>query len=257
MYAEQYFVRGVNASLKRVPPVIPSVTLHLNLSNSRIQSLTEKDFEGCYNLTSLDLSKNVLTTIEPGAFSDLILLRTLDLSHNYLLYNRSSYPHDLFSQLHQLDTLRVHGQHHLHIKDYDFTYFEDIVKEFPIQLRSLYLDLPWKPCIESFASKFGRFLELSELGLFRHRWCQSAIANETFEVLANIPIKNLKIQFKCLRKVEPMSFSWFKHLKSLDLSYMRGISISDFYPALIGLKNTKIEFLRLSSLRKGCSLPDY
>ena len=76
------------------------------------------------------------------------------------------------------------------------------------------------------------------------------ITNDIFECLRNISIDTLRIKSVYpISGIEPFVFYYFSELKSLDISGISAISIADFYPALIGLRNTKIEKLRLSSMQ--------
>ena len=74
------------------------------------------------------------------------------------------------------------------------------------------------------------------------------INNDTFEYLKNISLKHLKIRSTSLFHVDTDAFSPLTELKTLDMSEKgTGMSIADFYPALIGLQKTKIEKLILSN----------
>ena len=76
----------------------------------------------------------------------------------------------------------------------------------------------------------------------------STIANDTFKALEHLKIEELRIRAQNLRAVEPLAFQYFPELKTLSMRDTNGMSISDFYPAWIGLQNTKIRQLVLSSM---------
>nr|XP_004610961.1 unnamed protein product [Sorex araneus] len=69
-----------------VPVPIPLDTAHLDLSSNRLETVNESVLTGpgYTTLAGLDLSRNLLTSISPTAFSRLRYLESLDLSHNGL-----------------------------------------------------------------------------------------------------------------------------------------------------------------------------
>ena len=76
------------------------------------------------------------------------------------------------------------------------------------------------------------------------------LRNDTFERLHGLPIEKLRIKTSNLTYVEPLTFQHFRNLTTLDMSETTGITIAEFYPALYGLKSTKLKTLKLSHLIK-------
>ena len=108
-----HVIGGVGVHFQRVPPVIPLDTVHLNLSDNRIEHLTSEDFEACVNIKELYLTNNLLHSIAPSTFDDLVNLVELSLSHNRLRFSQTSFPTNLFTQLRGLKSLKLHQQMHM------------------------------------------------------------------------------------------------------------------------------------------------
>ena len=234
-----------NLDWDQVPPEIPREAKEVYLTNNKIMHLNSDDFKDCFNLTLLDLSLNWLRTIDLNAFEDLVNLKYLFMSGNALAYDYSSIPSGVFFPLKHLEAIRL--DNNVLYYNVAFEDFQKITKELPLTLRELYMDLP---CNESFASEFVRLVNLNELGLYRDSQCKSVIANNTFKVLGHSSITKLRIQYSNLTRVEPLAFSWFKELTSLDMSQTFGMSVADLHPAWIGLQRTKLAHLTLSSFQQ-------
>ena len=234
----------VDSQLKQVIPVIPKDTTELLLSDNLIANISSADFAECFNITKLDLSFNVLAFLRMNYFNDLTNLKYLNLAHNALNQNTSITP-GVFARLSKLRTIILNNNNLYY--GYTFVAFQAVVKELPDSLEELFIDIP---CEEYFAYIFQKFTNLTRLGLFRDEQCQSVLANSSFSLLRKLSIQKLKIRFDRLIKVEQLTFSWLQHLTSLDLSETRGMSVNDFHPAWIGLRNTKLSILSLSSFQQ-------
>ena len=141
----------------------------------------------------------------------------------------------------------MHNQNYQRDGDYIFTDFKQIMSEFPIDLEEIHVDIPWYPCDDSYVSAFSRFVysrqDRSSTDLV---YVTTVIKNDTFRPLENLPLINFHLRFDRLIQVEPLAFSWLTELTHLDMNGTYGISVADFYPALFGLRRTKIEVLILS-----------
>ena len=115
----------------------------------------------------------------------------------------------------------------------------------PRTLEELNVDLPRK---EGFSRKLTNFTKLRKLGIYSVFGSNNIrLSNDTFESLKNISLNELTIEAFCLYSVQPLAFYHLTELRSLEIRRVWvGISIADFYPALIGLQNTKLERLKLS-----------
>ena len=239
-----------------VPPNIPMDTIYLEVTRTGITTVRSNDFQDCFNLTMLDLSQNKLRRIEKNSFRDLELLEYLYLDRNYLHFDRISFPPYLLAPLSHLHALKMHNQNYQRDEDYIFTDFKKIMSEFPVDLEEIHVDIPWYPCDDSYVSAFSRFVYLVQIDLYRSRLCPTVIKNDTFRPLENLPLINFHLHFDRLMQVEPLAFSWLTELTHLDMNGTYGISVADFYPALFGLRRTKIEVLILSHFHQRKVKPD-
>ena len=231
--------------LRQVPLVIRQDTSELYLSDNMIMNLTSDDFAGCFNITLIDLTTNMLMFIHVNAFHDLTNLKHLMLSENDLKFDHKSYPPGVFARLSDLQTITLNNNFFYY--PYSFESFQIIVKELPNSLRKIDIDIP---CGDDFAYVLQRFKNLTEIGLFRDSQCKNVISNNSLYHLRKLPLTTLKIRIDNLTRVEPLAFSWFKDLTHLDLSKTFGMSINDLNSAWIGLERTKLAVLILSSFKQ-------
>ncbi|XP_078277117.1 leucine-rich repeat-containing protein 3B [Rhinoraja longicauda] len=85
-----------NANLKEIPRDLPLDTALLYLDSNQIRSVPNEIFKDLYQLKVLNLSKNVIESIEEQAFKGVVdTLQTLDLSNNKI----RSVHKDTFSKL--------------------------------------------------------------------------------------------------------------------------------------------------------------
>lgn len=66
-------------------PALPKETAYLYARFNKIQKISTKDFADILTLKRIDLSGNLISEIEDGAFSKLSLLEELSLSENRLV----------------------------------------------------------------------------------------------------------------------------------------------------------------------------
>ncbi|XP_061910738.1 leucine-rich repeat-containing protein 3-like isoform X1 [Entelurus aequoreus] len=90
-------VQCTSRNLENIPSNLPQNTVVLLLSSNRIRHVPKEAFMDLHRLRELDLSHNLIESLEVGAFQgNSEGLRTLDLSNNHL----SSLPKETFSKLH-------------------------------------------------------------------------------------------------------------------------------------------------------------
>nr|QNL15363.1 Toll-like receptor 1 [Bostrychus sinensis] len=78
------FVDLSNKNLSFVPKDLPQTVEHLDLSCNHIRQLQRGDLKDTTHLRFLNMSWNILETIDPETFMNKLLLEKLDLSHNKL-----------------------------------------------------------------------------------------------------------------------------------------------------------------------------
>ncbi|KAL2091517.1 hypothetical protein ACEWY4_013780 [Coilia grayii] len=66
-------------------PALPKETAYLYARYNKIKKITAKDFEDIVTLKRIDLTGNLISQIEDGAFSKLPLLEELSLAENHLV----------------------------------------------------------------------------------------------------------------------------------------------------------------------------
>ncbi|XP_061665862.1 leucine-rich repeat-containing protein 3-like [Syngnathoides biaculeatus] len=89
-------VQCTSRNLENIPSNLPKDTVVLLLSSNQITHVPKEAFTDLYRLRELDLSHNLIESLEVGAFQGISEgLRTLDLSNNHL----SSLPKETFTKL--------------------------------------------------------------------------------------------------------------------------------------------------------------
>ena len=232
-------------SLTAIPREIPFLTVNFDLSGNKIKIINKNDFQGCSQIVMLDLSYNdIFTSIHPNAFTPLSNLRILKIIKS--LKDPMVLQVNFSRDLPDLQSLAIQNNFIETSVNFSIQDFSRTLDLFPVGLVSLELDIP--PDI-NFVSELTKFTNLKKLGLFCKKSFPLHIANATFKALSNSSIKALRIHSDTFSMVEPLAFFWFPHLKNLDLSHSRGMSVADLYPAWYGLKNSKLEVLNLESFR--------
>ena len=112
-------LRSVSCQRKRlsgVPEGIPTETRLLDLSRNRLRWVTPGDLAPYPRLEDVDLSENLITTLEPNAFASLQALRTLRLRGNQL----KLVPMGAFARLANLTALDLSENKIVILLDYTF-----------------------------------------------------------------------------------------------------------------------------------------
>ncbi|XP_036414332.1 trophoblast glycoprotein-like [Colossoma macropomum] len=82
---DTHTVRCVSASLSCVPPTLPKNTLSLVIRGDQIHQIHQNSFSGAENVSTLELTNDGIMELGSHAFSELRVLRRLDLSENRLV----------------------------------------------------------------------------------------------------------------------------------------------------------------------------
>ncbi|XP_054837526.1 leucine-rich repeat and immunoglobulin-like domain-containing nogo receptor-interacting protein 3 [Eublepharis macularius] len=99
-----------------IPEGIPTETKILELNKNRIRCLNSGDLSPYPLLEELDFSENIITNVEPGAFSNLLNLQTLRLRGNQL----KLIPLGVFNKLSNLTLLDISENKLVILLDYTF-----------------------------------------------------------------------------------------------------------------------------------------
>ena len=239
-------VNGViccNLNLASVPALFPLATKSIDLSHNHITHITDEDFRGCSHLERLDISWNRITSIQTKAFESLVNLKSLKMMHS-LKYPFNVSFDCLFTRLVKLEDVNIQKNFFRADVPFPVSKFSSIISQFPDSLTTLYIDIPEDP---NFASFLMNFTNLTSLGISAKENFKICITNDTFRLLKNLPIRNVKLYSNKLMKIEAIAFSWFKKLEFLDMSDFRGIDVDDLSDAWYGMKNVPIKSLILNN----------
>ena len=223
---------------------IPKNVVGIDLHKTGITQLHNDSFLNCINVETLDISYNHhLSVIHNAMFRDMPKLAKIVMTENNLSYSVSSFPDDTFEGLRRLKNISISKQTvyrktNVSLKDFAF-----MMHRLPRTLETLKVDIPSRG---GFSQQFLNFTNLSTLEIYNDINISITIFNDTFKYLRNIPLKNLKIRANHLSRVQPFAFQPLTALRTLDVK-LYDMTVTDFYPALIGLQNTKLEKLILST----------
>ncbi|XP_060068540.1 toll-like receptor 2 [Ylistrum balloti] len=222
--------------LKDVPQDLPITTTVLNLKNNNIEKLDNNSITHLSNLETLVLANNGMHSISPGAFATIENLEYLDLSENY--FEPSSFDSSVFKHLHKLTVLYLHSNM-FHLKG---TYPENAISSIK-SLNTLSIDI-----FEGFVFGMGflNLTKLKNLHVNNKEGKRVSIRNTSFEGLKMSNISHLQLHFE-MKKIEAGSLSPFHRLVSLELDSKRTVSIHEVLLALEGLRERKMESIKLTS----------
>ena len=229
-----------------VPVEIPKDVVGIYLQNSGITQLLNDSFYDCIDVKTLDISSNRdLSTIRNIVLSVMPNLEKIVMTDNNLSYAVSSFPDSTFEGLHRLKSISINRQKPNHKTDISLADFAFMMHRLPPQtLDTLKIDIPSR---DGFSQQFMNFTKLSNLEMYNDIKIAITITNDTFQYLRNIPLKKLKIRVRHFSRVQRFAFHHLANLRTLDVK-LHDMTVTDFYPALIGLQNTKLKHLKLRTV---------
>ena len=240
-----------DARLKEVPDKIPDDVVEIDLSYSDIALLQNDSFKNCANVKTLDLSNNKqIAVIWNSVLRSMPNLENVALQSTGISCQTSSFPDNTFADLLHLKSSSVQFNYDDNMSLDDFAF---MMQKIPHTLEELHVDFPDQ---EQFLQHLTNFTKLRTFGM--HAGCRSfcKVTNDTFKYLRNISLESLTIWAAHLTScVQPLAFNYFPSLVSLEMGKTMSFSIVDFSPALIGLQNTKLQFLKLSYMSGAKFLP--
>ena len=153
---------------------------------------------------------------------------------------------NIFLKLRNLESIDIRHIFYWRVVYFNNSMYINIVRQFPVTLKSLYMDIPGIP---DFAQHLEIFTQLTDLGINAKDGCTMIITNDTFKPLQNIPIRSLTFYSNKLSRIEPLAFFWFSKLESLDLSKSTGIlDINKLGEAWFGV-NKNLKSLNLAHFK--------
>ena len=232
-----------------VPKNIPHTVGQLDLADNKIVELHNDSFQNCWDLEKIDLSNNYIRIIPAAIFINATTLKEITLADNFLYYDDDCFPVNSFQHTSNLKSLSIQSRK---IISLELNIFESMLKKLPHTLEELNINVP---ASDGFVVMFTNFTNLKRLGIYDllYQEKNNTLTNETFKPLENLTIEELRIKAQNLHAVEPLAFSHFRQLTTLDMSETTGMSVADFFPAWTGLQHTQLKKLVLTSMSMGSS----
>uniref|UniRef100_A0A3Q0SNK9 Ig-like domain-containing protein n=1 Tax=Amphilophus citrinellus TaxID=61819 RepID=A0A3Q0SNK9_AMPCI len=223
-------LRSVSCQRRRltnIPEGIPTETRLLDLSKNRLRWVQTGDLAPYPRLEEVDLSENLIATLEPNAFSTLQSLKVLKLRGNQL----KLVPMGAFAKLGNLTSLDLSENKMVILLDYTFQ-----------DLRSLkHLEL----------QAFSGLLGLEDLTIAR---CNlTSISGQTLSYLRSLV--TLRLRHLSITALEDQNFRKLSNLRGLDidhwpyLEYISPLSFQGLDLHWLSITNTNITSVPSASFK--------
>lgn len=233
-------LRSVSCQRRRlsgVPEGIPTETRLLDLSRNRLRWVASGELAAYPRLEELDLSENLIATLEPNAFASLQSLRILRLRANQL----KLVPMGAFARLGNLTTLDLSENKIVILLDYTFQ-----------DLRSLRnLEVGDNDLVYISHKAFMGLLALEDLTIAR---CNlTSISGQTLSYLRNLI--TLRLRQLSITALEDQNFRKLSALRGLEidgwpyLEYISPLSFQGLNLSWLSITNTNITSVPSASFR--------
>ena len=228
-------------------PKLPNNTYTLDLSQNLIQTLNNGAFMNYTILNTLNLAGNILSELNEETFVGLRSLMHLSLRDNHIRYTVTSIPSRVFKLLGNLTRLDImQNLPDFSGEDYKLEAFEDLPK-----LTHLYIDgipdknlgdiLTYLPSLKSI--HFGHFSPP------RRKDCRCFLPNLTKDFFPeDTSISEVDLSFCKIERIEARVFEPLKHLSYLDLSHNENLKFASMKNISDGLESTNITVLKLNQV---------
>ncbi|XP_064611685.1 toll-like receptor 2 [Liolophura sinensis] len=195
-----------------------SHTRGIDLSFNNISVVKNRTFTKLLSLEFLDLSNNIIKTLESSAFEGLANLLTLNLSFNHLEFTSEVFTPQLFAPLENLRSIlikRSYGMIHPLWEGLDAAFGK------LTNLTTFIADLPYLFCFEEGFRQLTKLNKISNEGQAMNNYCGIGVLynNVTFRYLKNIPLRELRLINCDINIIFPGAFDDLISLEVLDLSY--------------------------------------
>ncbi len=225
--------------LQSIPINIPTQVQELYLSDNLLTTVKAGQLAGLTNLTTLSFKNNQLVRFEPGAFVDLVRLEHLFLTNNKLDIMKA----DVFKGLESL--------HNLYISQNLLRQIPDV--GFCTSLRKLNLDNNHLSSA-TFPVGFKNIPTITTIVLSVNNQIEQ-LKTSDFIPFKQDQIKKIDLSRCNIKSIEALTFTHFKSLQSLILSY-NPIKGEDLQHIIKGLGGSTIVSLDLAGVINGGSLPN-
>lgn len=233
-------LRSVSCQRRRltnIPEGIPTETRLLDLSKNRLRWVQAGDLTPYPRLEEVDLSENLIATLEPNAFSSLHSLKVLKLRGNQL----KLVPMGAFAKLGNLTSLDLSENKMVILLDYTFQ-----------DLRSLkHLEVGDNDLVYISHKAFSGLLGLEELTVER---CNlTSISGQTLSYLRGLV--TLRLRHLSITALEDQNFRKLINLRGLDidhwpyLEYISPLSFQGLDLRWLSITNTNITSVPSASFR--------
>ncbi|KAI1891680.1 hypothetical protein AGOR_G00146270 [Albula goreensis] len=223
--------------LTAIPDGIPIETRLLDLSRNRLRWVEHGDLTPYPRLEEVDLSENVISVLEPNAFSSLLSLRVLRLRGNQL----KLVPMGAFSHLSNLTTLDLSENKIVILLDFTFQ-----------DLQSLrHLEVGDNDLVYISNKAFVGLLGLEDLTIER---CNlTSISGQSLSYLRNLV--TLRLRHLSVGALEDQNFRKLASLRGLEidnwpyLEYISPLSFQGLNLSWLSITNTNITSVPSASFR--------
>lgn len=232
-------------NLTKIPDLIPTNTVYLNLCHNRIKEIPNNIFQHFSNLIVLDLSFNKLHTINQQTFTGLKNLRRLQINNNNLGYNTRQFPPGSFRSLRSLTHLCIQ-QNNKFLEDAALIFPDKTISDLTM-LEKLELDMYNDDKGNKVILGKG-YSSLQNLHSLRFEDCNIFLEKNTFKYTQNLShlyFSNcLEVVFKT-----PNVFSKLLQLRVFQLSIMYSwYSELQLNNLILSVSKSSIEILVLNSI---------
>ncbi|XP_064849222.1 leucine-rich repeat and immunoglobulin-like domain-containing nogo receptor-interacting protein 3 [Oncorhynchus masou masou] len=233
-------IRSVSCQRRRltgIPEGIPTETRLLDLSRNRLRWVEMGDLAPYPHLEEVDLSENLIATLEPNAFSNLQSLRVLQLRGNQL----KLVPMGAFAKLGNLTTLDLSENKMVILLDYTFQ-----------DLRSLrHLEVGDNDLVYISHKAFSGLVGLEDLTI---EHCNlTSISGQTLSYLRSLV--TLRLRHLSIAALEDHNFRKLNNLRGLEidnwpyLEYISPLSFQGLDLSWLSITNSNITSVPSSSFR--------
>ena len=210
--------------------------LVLDLSDSEICAIESGAFDTLFSLQQLKLPSNMLkffseVSVANGVFKDLRNLEYLDISMNCKEEERSN---DISKNCKEKEIYKIN---YISTRNELFTSFS--------KLHFLAIDLPER--VDQFVSTNNYSWLLSVKKLIIHG-SLAFISNMTFAIFKQSNVSYLAFRGQLLEDVEPMAFSHFSKLHTLNVSNNMKLGFQNISKSWYGLNFTAVQILDLTCI---------
>lgn len=226
------------------PRKFPNDTHGIDLSFNRISKVRNQIFTNVSMLEFLDLSNNVIRTLQSAAFQGLTHLVALNLSYNRLTLSVKVWTPQLLEPLENLRLMEIKESRSTKV-----VVWKGIGAAFAklTNLTTLFLDLPLNFFFEEGFYSLEKLTTISTQGKSQASNCGIVyITKMTFLVLQNAPVRELRLVNCKVLIIRTGSFDFLTSLEILDLSYNINLGLQSALTSLHSFRQRNMTEINLT-----------